>query len=266
MVSAVSQDLLIVASIAFSAAIASPVGGLIAIWSKPSTLFMSSALGFASGVLLATITFEMLPNALELGSLPLVVSGFVVGFAAVYVFDLIIHRGVLVGEKAEQYTKVRRFHLAHRPFGDEVTVLAGGTGAEELIEGLSIGIGLAIKPDLGLMVALAIVIDNVSEALSIGEIIRNELGGRGRSQTRRILGWTGLIGASVLVSSFAGWYLLQDLPRPVLGFLFGAGAGGMFYLTVTDLVPEAEERQYQQIPAIAMGIGFMTIFVLSTFL
>lgn len=266
MVSSVSQDLLIVASIAFSAAIASPIGGLIAIWSRPSTLFMSAALGFASGVLLATITFEMLPNALELASLPLVVSGFVVGFAAIYVFDLTIHRGVLVGEKAEQYTKVRRFHLTHRPFGDEVTVLAGGTGAEELIEGLSIGIGLAIKPDLGLMVALAIVIDNVSEALSIGEIIRNEMGGRGRSQARRILGWTGLIGASVLVSSFAGWYLLQDLPHPVLGFLFGAGAGGMFYLTVTDLVPEAEERQYQQIPAITMGIGFMTIFVLSSFL
>ncbi len=86
---------------------------------------------------MATITFEMLPNALKLGSLPLVVSGFVVGFAAIYVFDLIIHRGALVGEKAEQYAKVRRFYRTHRPFGDEVTVLAGGTGAEELIEGLS---------------------------------------------------------------------------------------------------------------------------------
>ena len=261
-----SQDFLIIASIAAAAAVASPLGGLIALWSRPTTLLMSGALGFASGVLLGTITFEMLPNALELSSLPLAIAGFVAGFVAVYAFDLFIHRGVVVGEKAEQYAQVRRFYQRHRPRGDEVTVLAGGTSAEELIEGLSIGVGFAIKPGLGFLVALAIVIDNLSEALSIGEIIRSEKSGRVRSQARRILGWTGLIGASVLVSALAGWLFLHRLPQPVLGVLLGAGAGGMFYLTMTDLVPEAEERQYQQLPAITMGIGFMIVFAISQFL
>ena len=37
----------------------------------------------------------------------------------------------------------------------------------------------------------------------------------------------------------------------------------MFYLTVTDLVPEAEERHYQQSAAVAIGAGFMAIFALS---
>lgn len=261
-----SEDFYIVASIAAAAAIASPIGGLIALWRKPTSLFMSVALGFASGVLLATIAFEMLPSALELSSLTLTIAGFAAGFAAVYAFDLFVHRGVLVGEKAEQRRRLKKFLRRHRPRGDEVTVLAGGTSAEEVIEGLSIGVGLAIKPGLGLLIALAIVIDNLSEALSIGEIIRNEKGARGSSQTRRILGWTGLIGASVLLSALAGWFFLRDLPPSVLGVLFGVGAGGMFYLTMTDLVPEAEERQYQQVPAIAMGAGFICIFTLSTFM
>jgi ZIP family zinc transporter len=39
----------------------------------------------------------------------------------------------------------------------------------------------------------------------------------------------------------------------------------MFYLTVTDLVPEAEQRHYQQSAAVAIGAGFMTIFALSHF-
>jgi ZIP family zinc transporter len=39
----------------------------------------------------------------------------------------------------------------------------------------------------------------------------------------------------------------------------------LLHLTVTELVPEAEERQYQQLPAIAMGVGFLAIFALSTF-
>jgi ZIP family zinc transporter len=52
----------------------------------------------------------------------------------------------------------------------------------------------------------------------------------------------------------------------VLGFLFAMGCGGMFYLTVADLVPEAEERHYQQSAALAVGLGFMTIFTLGHFL
>ena len=113
---------------------------------------------------------------------------------------------------------------------------------------------------------MAIVIDNLSEALSIEEIIRTEKRGRGHSEARRILAWTGLIGTSVLISALAGWLFLHWLPQSVLGVLLGAGAGGIFYLTMTDLVPEAEERQYQQLPAIAMGIGLMIVFSLSRFL
>jgi ZIP family zinc transporter len=261
----VSQEFLLIMAIAATAAAASPVGGLMSLWMKPGTLFMSIALGFAAGTLLATITFEMLPSARELSSLVLAVGGFAAGFAAIYAFDLFIHRGRLAGEKAEQHPRVRRFHRRHRSHGGKVTVLAGGTSAEEVIEGVSIGVGAAIKPGLGLLMAIAIVVDNLAEAVSIGEIIRNEKNCNGRSQARRILGWTGLIGASLFVSALTGWFLLRGLPQPVLGVLFGAGAGGMFYLTVTDLIPDAEEHQYQQLSAIATGVGFMCIFALSAF-
>lgn len=241
---------------------ASPLGGVAAIYVTPSGLFMSAALGFAGGVLMGTIMFELLPSALEFGSLALAIAGFLTGFAALYGLDLFVYRGALAGEKAEQFPAVTRHHRRHRPRGDEVTVLAAGTSAEELIEGLSIGVGFAVKPGLGLLVAAAIVIDNLSEALSIGELIRSgekrKDGGRGR-----ILKWTGLIGLSVLTSALLGWFFLRGLPPSALGFLLAAGGGGMFYLTVTDLVPQAQERQYQQIPAIAMAAGVMIIFAIS---
>jgi ZIP family zinc transporter len=255
----------LVLGIAVAAALASPVGGLISLWRRPTTLFMSLALGFASGVLLATISFEMIPQAVELSSLAMTVVGFVAGFLAVYALDLIINRGRLVGEKAEQKPDVERFHRRHRPRGDQVTVLAGGTSTEELIEGLSIGIGAAIEPGLGVIVGTAIVIDNIAEALSIGELIRDQSRTEGGRPVWRVLKWTGLIGISLLGSALVGWFALRGLPKPVLGFLFAVGGGGMFYLTVTDLVPEAEERHYQRSAALAIGAGFMTIFVLSQF-
>lgn len=259
-------DFLTIALIAGAAAIASPLGGLIALWHRPTTLFMSVVLGVASGVLFGTICFEMLPEALGLSNLPVAVAGFVAGFLVVYAFDFFIHRGRLVGEAAEQRPQVERFYQQRRPRGTEVTVLAGGTSAEELIEGLSIGIGTVIKPGLGLLIGLAIVIDNLSEALSIGEIIRSEQNGEPRVQVRRILGWTGLIGLALLASALIGWFFLRGLPAPALGFLIAVGGGGMFYLVVTDLIPQAEERQYQQSAAVALAAGFMFVFVLSSFL
>lgn len=171
-----ASGLLTIVGIAGAAAAASVAGGLIALWRPPGTLFLSLALGFAGGVLLATVTFEMLPTALERGSLPLVTGGFLLGMLAVYGFDLYVHRGRLAGDKSAERDTVRRFHRRRRPRGDEVTVLAGGTSVEELIEGLSIGVGSAIAPGTGLLIGIAIAIDNLGESLSIGELIRSESG------------------------------------------------------------------------------------------
>jgi ZIP family zinc transporter len=68
----------------------------------------------------------------------IVVPGFIVGLAAVYALDL-VHRGQMAGEHSEKRRKVERFYTRQRPRGNEVTVLAGGTTAEGLIEELSIG-------------------------------------------------------------------------------------------------------------------------------
>jgi ZIP family zinc transporter len=143
-------------------------------------------------------------------------------------------------------------------------VLAGGTSTEELIEGLSIGIGTSIKPGLGLLIALAIIIDNAAEALSIGELILVQRRERHRL-VWRVLKWTSLIGISLFGSALIGWFLLGNLSRSVLGFLIAGGGGSMFYLTITKLVPEAEERHYQQSAGWAVGAGFIVLFVLSQF-
>lgn len=153
-----------------------------------------------------------------------------------------------------------RAHRRRRPRGSQVAVLAGGTSAEELIEGLSIGVGATLDPSVAIIVGLAICIDNVSEAMSIGELTLSEGGER---PARRVMAWTSAIGVALFISAMVGAFLLRGLPDVALGVLLAAGAGGMFYLTITDLVPEAEAHQYQQSSAIATGAGFIGIMVLS---
>ncbi len=247
-------------AIAAAGGLASPLGGLLSLWLRPGTLGLSLAVGFAGGALLGAFAFEMLPRALEKGSLPIAIGGFALGFAAVYVLDLLIHRGHTAGQKAAQHARILWLRRRERPLGDEVTVLAGGTSAEEVIEGLTIGVSAATEPSLGLIVALAICIDNVSEAMSIGDLVQEEGGDQVK---RRILGWTSLIGLALFASALAGWFLLRDLRPPMLALLLAAGAGGMFYLTVTQLVPQAQEHQYQQSAAMATAAGMLVVFALS---
>ncbi len=48
-----------------------------------------------------------------------------------------------------------------------------------------------------------------------------------------------------------------------MGGLLAAGAGGMFYLAVTDLLPRSAEDPIQQSAALAAAMGFLLMFTLS---
>jgi ZIP family zinc transporter len=206
----------------------------------------------------------MMPEAISLGSVSLAATGFAAGFAAIYGLDLFIHRGRLAGEAADQRRQVRLYYRRRRPRAGDVTVLAGGTSAEELVEGLAIGAGIVVEPGIGVLVGLAIAMDNFSEGLSIGELLRAGPPRRMEANIREILGWTSTIGIVLVLSSLIGWMFLRGVPDDLVAFLFATGAGGMFYLTVTDLLPQAEARQYQESSAIANGAGFVLIFIISS--
>jgi zinc transporter, ZIP family len=249
-----------VLAVAGGAALASPLGGVISVLLPPSTLLLSVAVGMAGGILLGTLAFEMVPTALQTVPLPGVVLAVVIGVALCYGLDLLIHRGRVAGEEAAEKADVDRFHRRHRPLGTVVTVLAVGTASEELIEGLTIGVGGSIGAGTALVMGVAISIDNISEALSLGALAQKE---NRKTARRRTLLWTSLIGVSLFVSALGGWLLLRSIDPGVLGFLLAVGAGAMFYLTVTDLLPEADRHQFQQSAALAAGAGFLVALVLS---
>jgi ZIP family zinc transporter len=153
------DQLLLVVVISGVAAVASVVGGLLALWHRSSTMISSLAFGVASGALIGTVTLEMLPTALESGGLVVASIGFTVGMLSLFALDMVVHGGLMMGEHADQRRTVRRYRR-RRGSGSPVLVLAGGTSAEELIEGLVIGVGAAVEPSLAFVAAIAIAIDN----------------------------------------------------------------------------------------------------------
>jgi ZIP family zinc transporter len=86
------------------------------------------------------------------------------------------------------------------------------------------------------------------------------------SSLTRIIAVAGSAAAASVVGgliALLGWFLLRDAGRTVLSFLFATGAGGMFYLTITELVPESEKRQYQESAALSIMAGFVLIFIVA---
>nr|WP_210259508.1 ZIP family metal transporter [Devosia sp. 1635] len=254
------DGLLPVLGVALVAGLASPLGGFIATRIRPSSLFLSLAVGVAAGVLLGTFAFELVPSALERAPLALVAVCFAVGFALVYGLDLLVNHGALAGPEADQKPAVDAKQKRHNKGARKVTVIGAATSSEELIEGLAIGVSAAADMRVALIVGLAIVLDNISEGLSLGAI---DAASGEEGAARKTLLWTSLIGVSLFVSAMVGWFLLKGLPEPVLGSLLGLGAGAMFYLTIGSLLPEAESHQFQQSAAIAIGLGFVLVMVLS---
>src|SRR5690606_5714755 len=112
--------LLMFAALAIGASAASPLGGLLSMWVAPTSFVLSLAVGFAAGVLLGALSFEMVPKALELGGLPVAATGLPIGVVLVWCFDLYINRGMTAGSKAEEEGEVRRFHRRHKPRGSNV--------------------------------------------------------------------------------------------------------------------------------------------------
>jgi zinc transporter, ZIP family len=254
-------SLLLFVLFAVGASAASPLGGLLSLWLPRSSLLLSLAVGFAAGVLLGALSFEMVPKALQLGGLLVTALGLPIGVVLVWLFDLYINRGMMAGADAAERPRVRRYHRRRRPKGSTISVIAGGTAAEELIEGVLIGVSAGLGGSTGLVVAVAIAVDNVAEALSIGQLIRNEE--KGEHEARRVLGWTGLIGVSLLVSAFGGYFLLQGLPPMWQGLLTAIGAGAMFYIATTGLVPEADSHHFEQSGGLAAGAGLLAMLLLT---
>lgn len=247
--------------LASGAALASPLGGWLGSRGKIGTLFLSISVGMAAGVLLGTFAFEMMPSAgAAAGKIP-TMTGFVVGFLTVYIFDLYINHGFMAGTGSDEWHKLSRLHRIHRARGSKVTLLAGSTAIEELFEGLSIGVGLAADPNLGIMIGVAIMLDNLVEGMSIAEIIRAE---QGENASRSIYAWTCVIGLALFSSTTIGWVFLSDMSASMLGVLLAIGAGGMFYLTIADLLPRSAKTQYQQSAALAVAVGFLSIFALTS--
>lgn len=131
------------------------VGGIIGVIIKRhSNKFLSFILSFASGLMMAVICFDLIPEALEISNLIYVIIGIVFGIIGMIFCDLIVEK---------KFKNTDKITFSGNKLLKTGIVVSIGLAIHNFPEGLAIGSGFEASLKLGLSLAIAICLHDIPE-------------------------------------------------------------------------------------------------------
>lgn len=141
------------------------IGGIIGIkFKKPSQKFLSFILAFASGLMIAIVCFDLLPEAFKLTNLPSAFLGIVLGIIMMIFCDLIVDK---------KFSQKAKFKNSKNTLLKTGIVVSIGLAIHNFPEGLAIGSGFGASIKLGLSLAIAICLHDIPEGISMAVPMKN---------------------------------------------------------------------------------------------
>lgn len=227
--------------VSIAAFLTTMLGGLMALRYRRFSAILSA---FTGGVLIAVAVVDILPETIDMAiliSLPLVILFLFTGsgFALLLLFE----RGHHLQTQPGSGNRRRTVGLAA---GSEMV-------AHSFLEGLAIGVAFEINIGVGLAIALAVILHDISDGMSIVTI----MGASGFS-TRASLSMLVLeSSATGLGIAFSLFFLVPaNIVAVVLAFI----AGGLFYIGALEMIPHAVRNSTRiAVPAVVGISGFAFI-------
>jgi ZIP family zinc transporter len=228
------------------AAAALLLGAGIAMLVRLPAVLLGLVLAFGAGVLMSTVAYELVEDALraELDS-PLVALGFASGALVFFAGSV-----ALAGRRGRG-----------RPESDDAQ--AGGTqivlGAvlDGIPESVVLGASLVGGAGISVPVLVAVLISNVPEG--IGASADMLAAGRSRWSVMRI--WLVVVGASAAASAL-GYALLQDAAPELVASTETFAAGAIIAMLAESMIPEAYQQGGRAV-GLATAFGFAVSALLS---
>lgn len=213
-------------------------GGLFALRLKDQ---LHLILGFSAGAVIGVAFFDLIPEALGLGStlysIPTVVSIAAFGFLTYLILD----RLVLLHDHDD---RARR----------------GGFGASTLslhsfLDGVGIGLGFQVSPVVGFIIALAVVAHDFSDGINtVNFILKNK--GERREAFRWLLIDAVAPALGVMVT------FLFSVSEAQLGLLLALFSGFFLYIGASDLIPESHHAHPARMTTMMTLLGAGLLYVI----
>ena len=221
------------------------IGSIIGVAKKPSLMYMCNMLCFAAGVMLGISFLELIPESIRISSVGICVAGIVMGALIMYGVDRIIPH-----IHPELCTQEQGCNLQRTS-----TYLILGIFLHNFPEGMAIAIGAVTGTKVSLIIALAIAIHNIPEGICTSAPYYHATGNRLKAF---------LVSSSTAVPLLIGYllarYIFDSITPGVLGFIIGATAGLMIYITLDEIIPNScAGNNHSTIFSLLTGIIFVIL-------
>ena len=239
----------------FFGTIGTTIGGLIGIFSKRnSNKFLSFVLAFASGLMLAVICFDLIPEAIEISSIYVTILGIILGIIVMILCDNAVKN--IFNKKGDYYgnTKLKannRISARNKGLLKTGIIVSIGLALHNIPEGLAIGSGFDSSTSLGLSLAIAICLHDVPEGISMAVPMKN-----GGMSPLKVMLYVVLSGIATGVGALIG-ALIGNISEQVIAVCLSFAAGAMLYIVTGELIPEANELYKGRITALGNMMGFI---------
>ena len=186
---------------------------------KPSQKLLGNIIGFASGLMLAIVAFELIPEATSKTGFYATLLFLILGIIVVVIIDKISDFSSNV---VSQYTKV-------------AFMVAMGLMIHNFPEGLIMGFGFVNGESLGLKMSVIIAIHDVPEGLAVAAPLM--LSG---VKSRSILFYAFLTALPTAIGAWIGIYI-GSISINILGDALAFASGVMLYVIYGEMVPQSKK-------------------------
>lgn len=219
------------------------IGGIIGIkFKNPSNKFLSFILSFASGLMTAILSFDLIPEALKISSIPNAVIGIILGIICMIICNVAVDKKFKIkNSKTDTKRELLRTGI----------ITSIGLALHNFPEGLAIGSGFGASLTLGYSLAVAICIHDVPEGISMAVPMKN-----GGMNSGKVLFYVILSGITTGIGAFVG-KIIGGISENVISICLTFAAGAMLYIVSGELIPESNSLYKGKFPTIGNIIGFI---------
>jgi len=230
-------------------------GGIFGLKNRDKLHYIMS---FTAGVLVAVCFFDILPEVVSLSA----AKGFpitnafiavVIGFLAFHILEktIIIHHSHETDHESEDH------HFDHH---SEAVGLVGALGLSfhSFLDGVGIGLGFHVSPQVGVIIAIAVIAHDFSDGLNTVTLMLSHKNSTKKSF--RLL----LLDAVAPIFGVLSTFIIT-IPDNILQLYLGFFAGFLLYIGASELLPEAHSHHtsYKMIGLTVLGVLF--IFIVTRF-
>lgn len=216
-------------------------GGLFALQFKDK---LHLILGFSAGAIIGVVFFDLLPEAIVLGSKMYSTSTILSIAALGFIIYMLLDRFAVLHSHAEDEHE----NCDRGKFG------AGSLSIHSFLDGMAIGLAFQVSAAVGAIVAIAVLVHDFSDGINTVNLILKNNGG-----SRTALKW-------LLVDAFAPMLgvtstLFFTLPETALGIILAVFSGFFLYIGASELLPESHHSHPTVWTTFSTIFGIAVLFV-----